>query len=410
MNPRPGDKKQEILIWRRLPFARPGLRDHVLESLPGILMWLDERANWPTQRFKFRALTTNNVLKCPFVITTSYEGDGRPLDMDLHRYTERKLESLAHEVGEVFGGLFAPNALGMQAGIFLYSEDANPRWKLIPIHYSPEILPQTSEVLRYTKTDFEEFGPDGVYHWFTQCFELQKAEMRAIQTAHPEKNLDSGLKALAMLQSCADHCNINGWFRDCTFGYVDAQMCHIATYSVLDNPHPEDPSKVSVRCVRAAEKAVLAPSFIGCRPPIWLWRRQIQTDRFTEPFDKKVNESWWQTKIRRRFYEAAGSEFHRYATSPHYILARRLGWIAIEGFKGSGGRQIVDHVLTLVQDFRNLRDHTSKFPPDTPIEQIMCGYGDDEPFVESDSDESDDDDTAATQGSASDEDDELPNN
>ncbi|KAB5575372.1 hypothetical protein GE09DRAFT_1215156 [Coniochaeta sp. 2T2.1] len=97
-----------------------------------------------------------------------------------------------------------------------------------------------------------------------------------------------------------------------------------------------------------SEAVVLAPAFMACRPPVWLWRkhekyshmgRWAEWDNYSCP--PGPDSSNWPSveaekgfeQVKKEFDEAAGELYIKYAYDPRYRFARRLGWSAVMPFK-----------------------------------------------------------------------------
>jgi hypothetical protein len=132
----------------------------------------------------------------------------------------------------------------------------------------------------------------------------------------------------------------------CRFTYVDQALIRPDRYWVLYNAKEagvEDnrPDTVTIEQIAIGHGGVLAPSFVACRAPAWLWQGDMSS--YTQ--DTTYNHNAlveWQRSVRKRFYDAAGEKYTRFSSHPFYQLASTLAWFAINGFGTQPGREQAD--------------------------------------------------------------------
>ena len=126
--------------------------------------------------------------------------------------------------------------------------------------------------------------------------------------------------------------NRPGCFRDNTncLSHLDLAANNITVEVHLDNT-------ITVTGVLDVDSACLAPTFVSCYLPWWLWEDETQpgdaledeTQSKRPPPDPELLE------IKRIFEEIIGDNLLRYAYHPDFRLARRLFKIACHGHGSS---------------------------------------------------------------------------
>ncbi|KAH3951810.1 hypothetical protein HBI56_084060 [Parastagonospora nodorum] len=126
-----------------------------------------------------------------------------------------------------------------------------------------------------------------------------------------------------------------GWFasKDISICHLDFEPRNILVDITKNSPQP------IVSAILDWDSAALAPSFMSCRPPLWIWAWAEDEDE-----DERTANDEPPTEegriLKQAFEQAAGPEFIRYAYPSAYRLARRLVQFAMDG-------------ITFSQDFRD---------------------------------------------------------
>ena len=117
----------------------------------------------------------------------------------------------------------------------------------------------------------------------------------------------------------------DGIFKDVNFAVVDES---------LPLSFGLDTKAGRITEYRPTSSAIIAPAFMACRPPAWLWRPV--SDWNSDPREEwksgpQVNEADMpeRKKVKEAFDEAAGDLYRKFAYEPVYRLVRRLGWLAV---------------------------------------------------------------------------------
>ncbi|KAB5575373.1 hypothetical protein GE09DRAFT_1052945 [Coniochaeta sp. 2T2.1] len=119
-----------------------------------------------------------------------------------------------------------------------------------------------------------------------------------------------------------------GWLKDVTLALVDPGIG--PTRFTIDNEN-------NWTQYNPSSSAILAPAFMACRPPVWLWQPSKRFVAFgSAEWKHDGNEDWASVEsekdyaaVKQAFDEAAGELYNKYAYEKHYRFARRLGWSAV---------------------------------------------------------------------------------
>lgn len=94
------------------------------------------------------------------------------------------------------------------------------------------------------------------------------------------------------------------------------------------------------------DNAVLAPAFMTCSPPFWIWNWQLYLDEGEdEPFKYEEPASARQKDLKEAFETAAGPLYVEAAYHPAYPLARELVRLAIFSVVDKRDRTIASNML-----------------------------------------------------------------
>lgn len=336
-HPGPGFGK-EIMFWRTRNMSIA--RNRMMERYPAILQYAAAHTDLRSQRFIQVDRTDDNPLGCPYIAMSE---DPRGKSLKTSDISEGQAGSVAEGIGGLIGGLLRPGVEGHQAGILMHKTapahgDIHSSFELRPNHVEESVaLPNL------LKTDFSDCQPDGVYQWLKQCFMRQKAnieafpgplEAAAATPAEAEKIKQARLDVINRLLVMAGELSQAGWLMDCKFTLVDLGIILPDTHTVVVDPTEDDPDHLKFTGFKPGPAACLAPSFLICRPPVWIWGVDMGRDLFYEPLkfileQQTLDGSMKDTKA--RFDEAAGPKYRLFAHHPVYRVARCMGWFAILG-------------------------------------------------------------------------------
>lgn len=122
----------------------------------------------------------------------------------------------------------------------------------------------------------------------------------------------------------------DGWFagNDICLCHLDFEPRNILVDAIRDAPQP------IISGILDWDSAVLAPSFMSCAPPLWIWA-WLDDEEGDERTANDVPPTEEGRILKKSFEKAAGPEFVRYAYPSAYRLARRLVRFAIDGIRTS---------------------------------------------------------------------------
>lgn len=164
-----------------------------------------------------------------------------------------------------------------------------------------------------------------------------------------------------------------GYFND-----LDCCLCHL---EILPRNILVDPSIAGTRntgskiaAVLDWHSAILAPSFMACTPPAWLWSHDDVSDNEDKEHINELDESRYNLNpkteeskvIKRVFDEAAGPEFVYYAYDPVYRLARRLFRFALGGVQSIDEYDAYRSMMLEWQRMKTNEDSTGTSRPGPP--------------------------------------------
>ncbi|OTB01695.1 hypothetical protein M426DRAFT_323201, partial [Hypoxylon sp. CI-4A] len=117
-----------------------------------------------------------------------------------------------------------------------------------------------------------------------------------------------------------------GWFKDVQncLVHLDLEPRNILIDSEAKAEEP------IITAVIDWDSAILAPAFMACKPPQWIWG-WLHGQEEDERTANDVPETSENRELKEAFEQAAGPEYLRFAYAPEYRLARRLVRFAVEG-------------------------------------------------------------------------------
>ena len=161
------------------------------------------------------------------------------------------------------------------------------------------------------------------YQWLSTLFAAEHA-------ADPSGTLWSEFDRMA------HELDAGGWFSQVWYSLAHLDL---APRNILIN---EAASLENALCARRPiitavldwDSAVLAPCFLSCYPPLWLWgwRDDEDEDERTANDDPGTPQG---RQLKMQFEEAAGTNYVRFAYGAPYRLARRLVRFAIDGLRSN---------------------------------------------------------------------------
>lgn len=153
----------------------------------------------------------------------------------------------------------------------------------------------------------------------------------------------------------AQELDADGWLADQRYSiaHLDFEPRNILVDPTADTQCP------IISAVLDWDSAVLAPRFMSCSPPLWVWAWQDdeEEDERTANDDPPDAEG---RQLKSLFESAAGPDYVRLAYGPHYRLARRLVRFAVEGVRFSEQHK---EAMDMFREWADLRTQATGLGP-----------------------------------------------
>ncbi|KAI2611781.1 uncharacterized protein GGS25DRAFT_484065 [Hypoxylon fragiforme] len=241
------------------------------------------------------------------------------------RFNANQRKKVALELGEVFNQM-----LGAQSSVNgVVTFQGKDRSFDSPLYIEPfwmKDLPQCKAKDPQLPVRYSDSPPNRkVVEFLTARFQDQK-------TLELLRRPNSTLIPEYMDRFCAmaHELDAGGWFEN-----VPSCLAHrdLAPRNILVTSPTEAtqrPFEPIIKAVLDWDSAVLAPMFVACAPPQWLWGWKNNKDE-DEGMDYKDPPTPEARDLKRLFETSAGPDYFRFAYEPQYRLARRLARFAIDG-------------------------------------------------------------------------------
>ena len=326
----------------RVPRWGQGQIDRVVATLD----YVRQGTSIPVASVIAKDSTRDNPLESPYVLLDRVAGSDLEVLWTTLNHSQRC--TVAQEVGRVKRGLLALESpvTGHVAPSSNCIETKNPH-VIVPFEVKnadedlpDELQPQSSHVTRgsresQTTLDF---------------FKCQIGRWRAVDVARNASMVDRTIGLWDGMLKVVEEMNSLGLFtveRHC--------LCHVDLYPRNIMVRVQHNGSVQVTGILDWDEAVVAPKFVNCEPPGWLWG-------FT-PYDlwpcempgaNDTPSTAENQELKRIFEEHAGSEFKTLAYDEHFRMSRALFRIAVFGLTSSENYSAADRII---EDWERLR-HT----------------------------------------------------
>lgn len=137
-------------------------------------------------------------------------------------------------------------------------------------------------------------------------------------------------------------------------------LCHVDLHprNIMAKTHPD--GSVKVTGILDWDEAVVAPKFVNCEPPGWLWgfdpddlpREDLLTWPYEMPGANDVPPTREKQELKQIFEEFAGPEYVRLAYDECFRLSRGLFRVAVFGLTSSENYSAADRIIS---DWARLR-------------------------------------------------------
>ena len=142
-------------------------------------------------------------------------------------------------------------------------------------------------------------------------------------------------------------------------------LCHVDLYprNIMAKIHPD--GSVRITGILDWDEAVVAPKFVNCEPPGWLWGfdddHTPHTDLPAWPYEipgaNDVPPTSEEQELKRIFEENAGSEYVSLAYDEHFRLSRGIFRVALYGLTSSDHYEAAERIIS---DWARLREDMAR--------------------------------------------------
>lgn len=254
--------------------------------------------------------TEDNWLERPYSIQKRLSGKNLLFDSvwrDLSH--EQKCTFTAGFAGVLVKLRTLPSATG---GLIVSDSDmCDEDFKVVPFDVDPEPESGEPNMEAVTQTTLD---------WF--LFQFQRWE-----TADLQLDSSNGLSSRLFdgLRDLATEMNELGYFNS---GF---SLCHLdlEPQNVIVDVGPDH---ISIDGILDWDSAVFAPTFLSCKPPMWLWawgdnEEEDEDEANDVPADPQNRE------LKQIFEDIVGPDFLAHAFKPEYRFARKLAHLAMKGIR-----------------------------------------------------------------------------
>lgn len=127
-------------------------------------------------------------------------------------------------------------------------------------------------------------------------------------------------------------------------------LCHLDfnARNIMVDPRPDD--TITITGVLDWDSAIVAPKFVSCAPPWWVWAADDDDDGadWDEQDESRALEeppTAHARELKQLFEDTVGEDFLHYAYKTQYRLARRLFRFAVNGMHGNEDISDADKLL-----------------------------------------------------------------
>ncbi|KAM0228881.1 hypothetical protein ACHAPO_010405 [Fusarium lateritium] len=302
-----GEKTEYILRMPRLDATQV---DHDVAAL----QFVRRNTKIPVPRVVMFDETEYNALGVPYGIQNRIRGvDLISTYPDLNHQDRCRF---AREFGRIFRQML--NVRSNKAGRLVMPSD--DKSMTAPIHVAA--FRSTDPCLT---TPFNSSSPseESVYKMLENAFNAQKNDMLE---RRPKEKL--GPRQMDEFIQMASELEASGWFAN--QHYYSLAHLDLAPRNILVDPTS---NKAIISAILDWDSAILAPMFMSCAPPMWIWDwKDDEEEDEREANNPPTPEG---QELKRIFDKAAGKRYCRLAYEPAYRVARRLVQFAIDPMRSN---------------------------------------------------------------------------
>ena len=137
-------------------------------------------------------------------------------------------------------------------------------------------------------------------------------------------------------------------------------LCHVDLYPRNIMAEIQSDTSIRITGILDWDEAVVAPKFVSCEPPAWLWgfdddqlpQHDCPAWPYEMPGANDVPGTWENRVLKRIFEESAGPEYVSMAYEEHFRLCRGLFRVALFGLTSNENYEAAERI---VEDWARLR-------------------------------------------------------
>ena len=321
------------------------------ERVVATLTYLRQNSSIPIANVVAKDFGSENPLGSPFVIQDRIAGSDLEILWDDLNHLQRC--TIAREVGRVVGGL-----LRLESPVTGHIETAVKGSLTAEQHTVAPFDLKSAD-----GDEFEEPEPQNASMRETRresqttldFFKCQIGRWRAVDVARNAPMVDRTVGLWDGMLKTVEEMNDVGLFksdRHC--------LCHVDLHprNIMAKIHPD--GSIQITGILDWDEAVVAPKFVNCEPPGWLWgfdpdelpRKDVPTWPYEIPGAGNVPSTAEEQELKRIFEEHAGSEYSSLAYDEHFRLSRGLFRIAVFGLTSSENFHAAERIIS---DWARLR-------------------------------------------------------
>lgn len=307
--------------------------------------------------------TDDNILKKPYMVQNRL--NGRPVSQAYPELGHDQKCRVARDLGRAVRNMLAVRSTQI-GSLVLLQDDKTRDAEFGVIPWRPEIFwseAETDEPIAYS----EGAGTESTAELLRTRFRQELArDLRSFGEGVDSPYSEALYGAFC---SMASELDADGWFKHCD-GYITLAHLDLEPRNIMVDPTC-GPDRPIISGILDWDSAVLAPMFMSCTPPMWIWgwlegEDEDERKAGEEPVDPE------QKELKLIFEEAAGPFYLRFAYEPAYRLARRLVRLAVGGIHSNEDDREARAMLT---EWRSIHGGNTTFmwepwesPPLDPLE------------------------------------------
>ncbi|MCJ1453418.1 hypothetical protein MMC28_003765 [Mycoblastus sanguinarius] len=314
-----------------------------------ILSYVRQRTAIPVPEIVARDLSCNNALGKPYAIQRWVPGSDLSSIWD--KISHRQRCTIACEIGRVLKILLSLESLVPGLIEAAPTDTAfTPDPKIVPFELKEPDGELIEEPVQEATSNVEApRAPETTGDFF-------KFQFRRWQAYALTRPFERDIALFNSLLEAVCEMDDMGLFRD--DGHC---LCHVDLDSRNIMAEVQPDGSIKVRAVLDWDEAVIAPKFVNCQPPWWLWEedgdeRVDEQGLPTWPYELEAASSFPGTpekqELKRLFEQHAGPEYRQLAYDEHSRLSRGLFILATQGLPASEHYKAAERILREWKAFR----------------------------------------------------------